>query len=998
MDLTLESQIEELQGVDSDFKKGLLHELEEIKKAREYISTLTEPSQDDLLFLHPSSASLIKLIESQSSISCDIKIRSDPDGGLIFSEQQESGIPNQVFSFKSLKELYEVLETAQAHANKKRSKDYSASEKISLGELIELFNEKQKPTVLIVESDAELAEKYRDRLEREHMRVLNFGTFSELNDYFKGRKSRRFNLVGVLYGVGKRKKEFDDANLDDGLEVRGSLIRQIISYNSLPIVAMRRVGESLSLGLARFGDVEHYGREYQVLYQLWCETVESQLGWLPSSGSDRQYNMGFYERILATNPADIGALFGKARLLKEDGSFDQAYNYYERILKINPDNISAIVERSNLLLDDRMQSKLTEFQYQDLLGMDAIIAYIQFQSKRFANSEIDFLLGKSLVMQAIMINETRPRAKDEPLGDAEEELEKQYVKWKGGRSKRNRVLEDAIVILNKLSEQDGSYQSLIYLAVAHVLKRTKADRRIAYSLLEEAHKKTDPLTELVTVDSDFETEFARDKRYLGTRLAQLPGLHRVSILGDRFAVKTFERRKPEASERLPWESSPGIGKVANEARNFVYFRRKAAQGFLSFSTNLYEQTVSVPEWSLLAHKQGGDFIFEVMPLLPKTIASRFNQISREIEDSERANQLRRFHLDWLIDACASIQLAGTYDGDTLRKGLPANPKSERHFIKLGKKSFIVDHYTSRVFDKLVYTFEALVPEHRRVYLSDKNKEDLISALKPAVRPLMLASDILYLFYTDNNPRNFLVDLPLTESSFEIFAQSKKWRVDLENYDRRLGTGDVLTALEHELTELRLNPPEDKYHIRYYMDRWLSRILAGTPSLTKHKDYEDFFQKISTADALDYGQRAKVIHSANRQFVHQAVPDFSMRKFETIIYHDSLLRHLTIYSDKIREECLVERTMNMFAEKYDFLRGYQPIGSFAKAYETLASASEPDRETNYAVKLAYTRLGMMKEELSAYQGYHRRILSKRLDHLRICKSLKTFLQKHYGIGG
>jgi hypothetical protein len=904
----------------------------------------------------------------------------------------------------SLEKLVESFKLDESHTNElKKNLSYVLESLEKTGrvanvdqiitEIWRLSLEKIEKAVLVSETDPQLAESLKLRLGSEHFRVLPLNSADELRKYYDDSLTGQFNLVGIIAGYEKNEGTARQVAIKNiTLKIKTECValnHQEAEFNTSYLNYPEKAPPPV---LEDHQKIERIFKELRLAeQQTTYETARIRIDW-------------------KDNKRDAGKLYDDALWKQKKGMWSQAVESYAKILKINKYEIRAFVACSGLLLRKKMRDAGLQqieqyFGKEYGNGIEGLISFLREKKRASVVTELDYLLGKALTIQYHERMLAAPAAEKEKI--AADSLP---------------LIQNAIKHFDEYLAKDvranNNLDALAYLAYAYILEGSKENKNEAHTIIQRIIKNADPISDQLTSQSNIEFEIMqifdrRDLNVQGSRLMQLAGLNRVFELCDDLVVKKY--KSPANAKR-----------ASNECNNLNDLSAVANQMKIRIGTQ--DQTIGLPGMAFLLHGPDENTetphdVFEVMPRLQgRQLANIFEELNtltqkpavmKELKTS--VDELKISHLEWVVDSCARLQTLGTQslDLEDVRKNL--------YKVKFGNVERTVGFYTKRTITKVIEG------EYRPTVHGDERKAHI--ALNPSKKgyfknqiiklekELRKAPEWLWLFYTDSNLRNYLVsptsDAPNIHE--ELVLNSKKSRVDLENRDKRLGIGDVVTAVEHELTEFTdgKRTPEltegRRIAIDYLANRWLAQvIISHVPQHWEHygivpgekkQAYDDFKQKVTTIlEQETNGKKKKGLSDALTTYLPRIEPGFSLEKFRHLHYVESLLRHMTIVGDKDSELELVGRVTKEMASKYpDDLQNYNPLGSFKQEYDRLDKLEGNERQDNYQVLKSYSKYCAYIEDLRNDREHHLRMVKTRLHDLRL-KELQDFIAESIGWKG
>jgi hypothetical protein len=902
------------------------------------------------------------------------------------SESLEKRIESFKFDEKHTSELKlnlgKVLESLEASGR-------VANEKQILDEVWRLFFEKLKKTVLVSESDPQLAESLKVRLGNENFRVLPLNSLGDLVKYQEGCLSRKHNLVGVIAGY----------DFDEGAD-RHRTIQEILSKTETECVA-----------------IIHKGTEFNTSYKNYAakapppvleihQKIERIFKELRLGEQQANHETARIRIDLRDKERDAGKLYEEALWKQKKGMWNEALEKYEQVLRINKYEIRAIIAYAGLLLRKKMREALQTHQIgQNRTGLEGLISFLQEKKKASFVTELNYLLGKALTIQY----------HEKVLSACPPEREKIA-------SENSGIIQQALENLHEYMQTDVranyNYDALAYLAYAYILEGTKEGKNEAYELIQRIIKNADPISDQLTPKSNIEFEIMqifdrRDLNVQGSRLMQLTGLNRVFELCDDLVVKKYK-------------APANVKRAINECMNLNDLSAQSEK--ITIKIGSKEQCIGLPGMAFLLHgpNEGTDTPHDVLEIMPRLqgrqLANVFEDLNTLTQNPAAVKQLKTSvdeiklsHLEWVVDACARGQIIGTQnlELEDVRKNL--------YKVKIGAIEKMVGFYTKRTITKVIdgeYRPAVHGEAHKpHIYLNPSRKGYFKNQISKLEKELRTAPEWLWLFYTDSNLRNYLVsptsDAPNIHE--ELVLNSRKSRVDLENRDKRLGIGDVITAVEHELTEFTDNKrgaeltETKRTTIDYLANRWLSRVIidhiphywkqTGQGTSEKQQAYDDFRQKVTLIlEQETNGKKKNGVRDALQTYLPRIEPDFNLDKFRRIHYVESLLRHMTIVGDKDSELELVDKVITQMKVKYpEDLSNYNPLGTFKQEYDRLDKLEGSERQNNYQVLKAYSKYCAYIEDLKKDREHHLRMVKARLADLGMT-DLRDFLSEVVGWKG
>lgn len=863
-----------------------------------------------------------------------------------------------------------------------------------LAEIWRIFFEKIGKTVLVSETDPQLAESLKVRLGSEHFRVLPLNSVDELKKYYDDSLTEQFNLVGVIAGYEK-----DEGN------ARHVAVKNILLKTTTECVALSHRESEFNTRYLNYPSkapppvlevhqkIERIFKELRLAEQQTThETARIRIDW-------------------QDNKRDAGKLYEDALWKQKKGMWSQAIESYAKILKINKYEIRAFVACSGLLLRKKMRDTgLKQFEHQvgadNKTGLEGLISFLQEKKRASVVTELDYLLGKALTIQY------HERMLAAPAGEREKTAT-------GNSSTIYQAIKHFDEYLLKDVRANNNLDALAYLSYAYILEGSRENKNKAHAIIQRVIKNADPISDQLTSQSNIEFEIMqifdrRDLNVQGSRLMQLAGLNRVFELCDDLVVKKYK-------------APANVKRATNECNNLNDLSAVAAQ--MKIRIGAQDQTIGLPGMAFILHGPDENTgtphdVFEVMPRLQgRQLANIFEDLNaltqkpaamKELKTS--IDEIKISHLEWAVDSCARLQTLGTQslDLEDIRKNL--------YKVKIGNNERTVGFYTKRAITKVIEgEYRPTVHGDERkshIYLNPNKKGYFKNQIVKLEKELRKAPEWLWLFYTDSNLRNYLVsptsDAPNIHE--ELVLNSKKSRVDLENRDKRLGIGDAVTAVEHELTEFADSKrgvseltESRRIAIDYLVNRWLAKvIIEHVPPYWEHNKivpgekmqaYTDFKQKVETIlEQETNGKKKSGLHNALATYLPRIEHKFTLEDFRRLHHIESLLRHMTIVGDKDSELELVEKVTKEMKSKYPGdLQNYNPLGSFKQEYDRLDKLEGNERQDNYQVLKSYSKYCAYIEDLRKDREHHLRMVKTRLYDLKL-NELQGFLADSIGWKG
>jgi len=294
-----------------------------------------------------------------------------------------------------------------------------------------------------------------------------------------------------------------------------------------------------------------------------------------------------------------------------------------------------------------------------------------------------------------------------------------------------------------------------------------------------------------------------------------------------------------------------------------------------------------------------------------------NEIARLSERKGEKETLIR-HLEWVVDHTAILQHVATkeipkYDEQYEQTQTKLQDiRQKKH--QLGNKPRTIGFYTKRFAEKFMGQAQA----YGGISIGSRYKKKLLAQYNEINDGLYNIPDFLYLFYTDANLRNFLIErgeefkAGMYLSEPQRISRSNKTRLDLEGNDIRCGVSDVITAIEHEFC---MGPNKlSKEDIKYLTHRWLLGIVR--------MDMKEKGKDASNIDTILKENKREEVDSSIRENIRETDQALTLPRYDQICKLAAAERHLTIVGDKMRDNYKRKRVLEMQAEKYDFVRDYE----------------------------------------------------------------------------
>lgn len=854
----------------------------------------------------------------------------------------------------------------------------STDEKTMIKEVMSRFMEHTKKSVLISEPDQRLAESLKLRLSAENYRVIPGHTVEELTKFYNDRLTEEFHLTGIIAG-------YESAT--EGRE-RFLSVQSILEKTVTPCISITHRETEFNKTFKNYP--AHTPPPVLKVHQ----DLDRIFGELRLAEQHSHHDTVVRVRIddAEEQGRDIPKMYEEAEWKRRKGMWREAVALYSQILQIHRYEMRSITAYAGLLLRRKMRRDALPKEFSD--GLEGLIGFLQEKRKASSVTEISYLLGKAFVILYDEKNASAP------------ESERAHAK------KDNEVLlQQGLGHLHEYMKSDPrayyNYDALAYLVQAYVLEGSPENAERANDLIKRIIKQADPLSEPLTPRSNVELEIMqifdqREVNVQGSRLMQLTGLNRVYELSDDLVAKRYK-------------APVSVDRAVNECKNLNELAEVADK--LKIKIGAEEEQLGLPGSATLLGKQLDTEFYDIFEIMPRVrgrqLAKYFEDLNALAKDPEAEKKLKTSidetkvgHLEWVIDACAKLQVIGTEHLTNL-----TDVRKKRHTIHLGGTHYRqVGFYIRRVFTKLIEgeIRPTTLQEERkpRVLLGREKKKELRYLLSNLEDELLNSPEWLWLFYTDSNIRNYLVEYTGENPNVhvDLITHSRKSRVDLENRDKRLGIADAITAVEHEL--VGFNTPSKSVMNDYLLNRWLTRVVIDRlqgywsncteqVSEEQRKAYDDFKQRATAVlDTETNGKRRANIRELLTTYLPRIHPNFTLDKFRRLQQIESLFRHMTIVGDKDGEVELVGQVISQMEKKYPELERYKPLGTFKQEYERLDKLEGSERKDTYQIHKAYSKYKAFCEDLLSDKTHHMGYVKRRLEDLNAPR-IRNFLINYIG---
>ena len=633
-------------------------------------------------------------------------------------------------------------------------------------------------------------------------------------------------------------------------------------------------------------------------------------------------------------------------LIQEIISSDVKIELLERQVMEDPSNMQRHYELAEVY-KGKGDIKKAKAAYQKVLELD--------------ENHLDALYG---------IIEVQERLEEEEVGIIKDAEEKTSWKWildkLLGRSDDPKVhlglvrvsarkgdVDEVIKYCKKLIKNDqGSVEVFVRLCEAYI---RKGDKQSASEILEEILSKF-PKNELF-VGLEYTELKDNEKLEPGLVLADI-SQHRVygivpkRITGPRIILKVYGEGCRDAAK--------------NEFENLTYFSKNKIG---------YNQDVPRP----ILFKEGENASLLMAERIDGSRADRAYLASKS--DKERLSYLER-----LVDTTVAFTLLGTKkkEREDVRK-----KKKKIKFTDQDEKE--VGYYTARFYNKFILPYAIYGKKH----ISIDDEKEILELHADINDELSNAPDFLYLFYTDCNFRNFLIQKQQPKSSeneenqierviteltdpeirVEDVRAAKIFGYDKESNQKKLFLVDLMTLLEHEIVDTVMQNRNFDYLVQ--------RAMLGLMK-PKFENDEDASKEID--DALESYNKEKVNNAFDKYFDSFTSGEYSQEQFKRLISTASAQRHLTILADKERDLFRLQMIKDMIRKDHDIIRLYERTlteintkdkSDFGKELEVRLMDTKGVKESEKKALKDYMLISQTYEEILNYRQKHFRILRRRL---------------------
>jgi len=813
--------------------------------------------------------------------------------------------------------------------------------------------------VLVYEPDEETRQELEARLRNQGFRVNGFSDGEGLQEFVDNRLSNMYFFAGIV----QSKAEADPCADDDSAS---ELIERIFDANQNDCVRITRQSGRLEYQFKGYDPTlrgkelssvhKLFKREVDHLFKLGTSTESMDAELLPNVSTIQDQTEHAGERA-----------YKQAERLREEGYFSQAaQKYWEAFTAEKSTNASPFARYAGLLLRRDMRSQLNELlpeEYRPRVASEAaelegLAQLIKEKFDDFGSDELRYLYGKAQV----------------------------HVYWQRQKNGEGNVeqLQDAIEQLRSVTGPDDKHRLNMdaqeSLVLGLVLEGSEQSLQEAYEIVEWTIKHSDPVAHGISSNTGLSNEIAQmvTREGGGSSLMQLTGLNRVFRLRDYLIVKKFIA--PENLQR-----------AINEAANYADL--DAHRGKFTMSIEGKKQQIKLPDWAVLVSKPPANqltdektVVYEIMPRMDGNQAAKAMEkitVPETNPKKEKFEGIKQRHLEWIIDAGARLQAIGTtYFGRLY------DTRDEQQTLQVNGQEWDVGFYTRRVYKKLIEgearpSFNLAAGEGRR-QLTQQTQQEVLCAVQEFEAYLKENTPgFLWLFYTDNNLRNYLLDFSGDDSDDHAawVSSTEKGRIDLENRDLRVGMADALTGVEHELAKMDTDTAD------YLMDRWLARIItdhipvywARVGCTPEQQEAYDVFTAQAEA-VLDGARDSREISSVLEEFLPRIEKGLTLKTYRNLCRVDSLLRHMTIVGDKYSERALMDRVLGQFKENHPELNSYEPVHDWTREFKEKLfdrSSGEGGGEKS-DIKLSFSYLNMFREKTEAALEHHIGYVKQRLD--------------------
>lgn len=837
------------------------------------------------------------------------------------------------------------------------------------------YVEKGEKTVLISENNPVLANALADRLKAEHFRVVRYDNVGSLNEYIACRRSKEFFLVGIIA----------DLDFEDASSQRSKSLQFLLENTRTPCISLSHNKNRHSIVYQNY-EPRPPTQEHEKIQRIFNAVL------LQTEQHMERPTQAIPANVLLSNDEDLEKKALRAEKLRKSVYWYESIKLYSEILETNRYHVASIIGYASLLLRQQMRNQLNLVKIPPGTDQDGslegLVQFLQETKLSSPVSEFNYLLGKARVLlYKENVKKTEPEGRESVA------------------SEKTKLLLDAISNIEDYRVTTPyNMDALGYLALAYAMLGTEEGRIKSFELVSWASAHVDLLSEPISASSIHEAYFAeimQDEDIYGSRLMQLLGLNRVIKIGEDLVAKEFI-------------SPTKLQKAQNEVSN--YSGLSGLPGELKVRIGRTEHPIWVPTDPCLVHQeplssQKRQIVFELIPFMPDiSLEKAFARIDADPRYSNSlADDIKVSHLEWVMDASACIQSTAT---KKLRLNDVRTPAYRIIYNLEGTQRVSpVGFYTWRVFNKLIegekkpaVVYEDTGPRTKMTGIQKARFIEIISDLEEKLRN---APEWLWLFYTDGNIGNYLVQYTGTnpETHEDWVVNSSKSRVDLENRDVRLGIADAVTAAEHELSAMKSAGKASSIHKNnaqtadYLINRWLARVVIqmvpaqwakNPPTSEQTFAYEQFKNKVEPLlDNEVNGKKRNGLNNYLSTYLPRIQPGFSMKTFRELHYIESLLRHLTIAGDKESDLRNVTHITDQMEEKYPNLKQFKPFsGSYTKTFEMMTEIKQrypPDR-----VEYSYCYAKSIYEKILTAREHHHRYVLQRIDDLKL-RGLKMLIK-------
>ena len=505
--------------------------------------------------------------------------------------------------------------------------------------------------------------------------------------------------------------------------------------------------------------------------------------------------------------------------------------------------------------------------------------------------------------------------------------------------------------------------------LAHI-KALQGHNDRAYGLLEEALQSFDPNDVAGMVDAE--------QVISSLRALQIAGQHNVVrvvppiLHRGQTVIKTFtpdQKDRAELEERIlnALADKPALAKMDNREEAF----------YTPFAVLLRPPQESAKNYHLIMENVPGHKV--VHELLGLDTRYRYNLIKAVVDASTALS----FAINTIVP-----------DTQDVRKTM-LQRTMHRHTNTL-------DFHSARFFDKIIKGMDTHTASFKDLSPGVKIEEveRLLHDYAPVAQALITVSDWMVQVYTDANLRNYHVTTRTGTGA--SLADTITSRIDLETADKRLFLSDIITATEHE--DAKLTPRQayilalrasanvagryaSKETMASLRDLLREQYCEGDPQLPTDRDVTRLERSLETA-------------------VHTFDATFTIQKFQTLLQHASLERHLTIVGDKLRDKA----AHVAFIKK--LIENYPSVNEFREARKSLPPAQLSEEEdlkhAHYEDKarllpldpqeqavMAYLHVRQSHRECEKIEQYHKAMVLRRINELGLY-SLRSSLNTSFNM--